>query len=204
MKKSALKLVAFYLMATGPALAQGQPQPASQLTPATSNLVNCAIARNAGDVRWLNAIAAKTSGLSPSIEKGAQVNALQGMLYGCSVEGADASAAIGMIRRGMKFHPNSINAPRRMDALAECLAKSAPKEAIAYLEASDKNEASNGSAADVDYQKMFGASSGCGAELDKIGNKIQENELYSKLNWLLRAAPALASEQALLTKSAGQ
>lgn len=187
------------------ALAQAPaPAPAPQaITQESANLANCAIARNAGDARWLGAIITKQANLTPAIETGAQMSAVQIMFYGCPVTGADIGSAIRIIGAMLPFHPGAINLPRRSDALADCTARAVPREALTFVVGVDTKVAAKDPAPAKGYPALLAkAGKSCAAELTKLDGKVQENELYSRLNWALRAAPALA--QSPTTKPAGR
>lgn len=190
-------LISALIAVSGPVMAQEASPPVADAAsqPSTANLVNCAIARNAGDVRWIIAVNDKQAKLNPELAKGARINALSSVLYGCPIDGADIKAAFGMIARGMQFHAGSENAPRRMDRLADCIAKVAPAAALAYLEAEDRASTVNlkFGLSDTDLSAIFSAAPSCGAELTRLSNNVQSNELYSRLNWLIRAMPTFAA-----------
>lgn len=217
MKKVTLTTAALALLAPACAMAlpppnkpapvpgPGQPsgrQPV-EINQPTFHLANCAIARNSGDARWLGLVVNKRANLAPEKEKGAQLAAMQATFYGCPVEGADFANAFRLAGAMLRYHPDAVNLPRRTDALADCIARSAPRDALAFVEGVDAKLAAQDPAPAKDYPALLAkVSKTCAAELPKGGDKVQENELYSRLNWDLRAAPALSQSPA--TKAAGR
>ena len=183
-----LPMVLFLLPSGG--IAQSAEPTGRSVDPATLNLASCIVARSAGDLRWLLAVASKKIVIDQAVLEGVVGNSFQAAVHDCPVEGASMTTALQVSRSLVRFHPNAVNATRENDALGSCLANTAKDEALAYLQAADKAYASKRSS-DGELKALLSASKGCGGELTKLGDRIQANQLYSRMNWLLRAEPAL-------------
>lgn len=175
------------IFAAVPQFAQAQ---ATAVDPMTMNAATCAVARSAGDLRWAFAVLEKKVKIEASLSEGVVGNAMTAALQDCPITGINASLAIRAARSFMRFHPRAQNATRPNDALAECLARTAKTEALLFVESFDRNYKFRQNN-DEALKAMFAASTGCGTELSKLGDQTQANELYSRINWILRAAPAL-------------
>jgi len=195
-------LLPIVILAAGGAVAQvpvARPTTVRVISAATGNLVNCAIAQNSGDVRWLIALVQNKTTLRLSAPEGAQTNAVESVLMNCPIEaGADTKEALTLIIRGIRLHSMSVNMPRRMDKLADCLTSASPQESLKFLETADQASAKNNAGAvQGDYttgiKPILEASPSCSVEIAKIGDALNANELYSRINWTLRATSALAA-----------
>lgn len=194
---SAMRLatvLAFSIVGLGAASAQPAPPETAQ----SEKLARCAIEKHPNDVRWLLALVAKEVSVEPEILGGAVLNSLGQVATGC-LEGQAQSELPGFIaalrRMGVSVSTRPAK-PGPMDALGDCVVRSAPTEAMAFIRESDigaLRTQRGGFLPDAALQTMFSKSRGCGPILDKLGDRINGNQLYSRVNWLLRAGPKLGA-----------
>jgi len=187
------------LLATALALANGgagaaSAQPATGETAESEKLARCAIEKHPNEVRWLKALVDREISLEPEVLGGAALNALGEIMKGC-MDGRPQSEMPGFVTslRGMWGSlPAVPPRPGPMDALGDCLARSAPPEAMAFVTESDLGALRTqraGFLSDPALEKLLKKSRGCGPILDKLGDRVDGNQLYSRISWLLRAQP---------------
>jgi hypothetical protein len=182
-----LSLLFSVLVFCGSAIAAPAVQNAAELNSDTFNLLNCMSAKNGGDLRWLVAVVQNKAELSAHDKSIALGMGADVATKGCPLgNNADVQLALNIALAGVKYHPGSLNAPTSMDSVAACLAKLAPKESWAFL-LDPRTSPADGEP----YDKLLEASGGCKEQLKAVEYSIRVEELYSNLNWILRAAPAL-------------
>jgi 2Fe-2S iron-sulfur cluster binding domain len=192
-----MRLLATTLALSSPAYA-APAQPASGETAQSEKLAKCAIEKHPNAVRWLMALAAKEVSLEPEVLGGAALNALAEMATGC-LEGQAQSEMRGFVAAVRRMAGSASTSPARagpMDALGDCLVRSAPQEAMAFVRESDigaLRTQRGGFIADAALQTMLEKSRGCGPIVDRLGDRVDGNQLYSRINWLLRAGPKLGA-----------
>ena len=166
----------------------------------TDKLARCAIEKHPNEVRWLNALLAKKVALDEETGPGARMNSLAGISPGC-LEGksdADVAAVVVALGKATETDYQRSSSAGPMDELADCLVRSAPGEALAFVRQSDM---------DALRLRRFGAVSHdalasllkrggvCDGIVRKLGDRLQGNQLYSRINWLVRAAPLLGAQE---------
>lgn len=219
------------------AIAQSAPQPtigrgSDWVNDASvDSFVFCSVAQNAGTMRWLMALRGDFGSdlpVRPELLEGARAAALRHLFFGgCQGDAKMPPAAIiSKLDFLMGFHPESSNASRRSDALADCFASKHPSEAMKYLEDYDRSFMPGGkrTGAFVDtpdtpqilLSEFFGAKSGgkpivsgCAAEFnalfkDRSGGDsfLSMHDFYVRTNWLLRAQPYFDRNKTRVTSAA--
>ena len=157
----------------------------------TASKANCAVSYNADEIRWLQLLMNGKIALLPEVDAGARTHALSGMMRECfkDADRVDFKEFVPASFAALTKYPEKRSSPRAMDALGDCLASSVPSQSIKFLEASDREAFATrkfGALSNPAMDVMLSASKGCGKELDKLNNKIQANDLYFKLNAILR------------------
>jgi hypothetical protein len=149
----------------------------------TFTLFNCIVARNAGDVRWLDRSITRAEKSRSSVDQKIANNAFQILVAGCPVDGADVVKAAGLARGALPYHPNALNLPSPMDAVAECLLEKSPEKSRDFIKQTDEI----GWGAPGGYKSLGSELPKCQAELQKAGGTLLVNKLYSAINWRMRA-----------------
>ena len=188
-------------------------QPASGGPAKFDDLARCAIEKHPNEARWLGALLAKKVSVEPGAGGGAFINAVGELMKGCLVDGSrlDFDAFLASLRQFGESAPTGPARPGPMDALADCFLRVAPQEATAFVRESDIGASKSlesaepdtsgkmalpmghlsDSAFDTMLSKSLAKSSGCGRILKKLGDRVDGNQLYWRLNWRLRAEPML-------------
>jgi hypothetical protein len=183
------------LSIAGPGAASAQP--ASAETAQSGKLARCAIEKHPSAVRWLRGLIEKEVSVEPEVLAGAVLNALAEVATGC-LEGQPQSELRGFVSALRRMGGSASTSPRPgpMDALGDCFARSVPNEATAFIRESDigaLRTQRGGFLSDPALQTMFSKSRGCAPILDKLGDRVDGNQLYSRINWRLRAGPKLGA-----------
>lgn len=190
-------LVAAALAISSPASAAPAGPPTGE-TAKSEQLAKCAIEKHPKAVRWLMALVAKEVSLEPEVLGGAALNALAEMSMGC-LDGQAQSEMPGFVAAVRRMAASASTSPvpaAPMDALGDCLVRSAPREALDFVRESDigaLRTQRGGFIADPALQNLLMKSRGCGPILDKLGNRVDGNQLYSRINWRVRAEPKLGA-----------
>lgn len=196
-----LKARLHYLVASlalafvGPSAASAQPPAETALS---EQLARCAIEKHPRDVRWLRALIGKEISLDAEVLGGALLNALGATMTGC-MEGRAESELPGFVAALRRLGGSaSTTRSEPMDALGDCLVRSAPEESMAFLRESDigaLRTKRGGFLSDTALQTMLSKSRGCGPILAKMGDRMDGNQIYSRINWLLRAGSKLGASK---------
>ena len=169
-------------------------QPAAGEAARSQEMARCAIEKHPNEVRWLKSLVEKEISLEPEVLGGAALNAIGEMMKGC-MEGRPQSELAGFVTAVRGMWGSLSKGPARpgpMDALGDCVVRSAPQEAMTFVRESDIGALRTqraGFVSDPALENMLKKSRGCGPVLDKLGDRVDGNQLYSRISWLLRAAP---------------
>lgn len=196
------------LTITGPGAASAQP-PAGE-TAQSDKVALCAIEKRPNEARWLKALMSKEVSIEPEVGGGAVLNALGPIMRDCLMTQAQPHFDVEVFFKTLRRIGGSAGpAPAGpMDELGSCFVRLVPQEAMAFLRESDLEASrsftgtgmSMGSVSDSALDAMFRAGlskdPGCGPIVKKLGKDVQRvdaNQLYSRINWLLRAGPKLGA-----------
>ena len=161
----------------------------------------CAVARNAGDVRWLAAL--KNSNMGFDEKKRATLGqlAIASSFMNCprsSFSDVDLVLAVRLAADYIDFHPNSLNYVRETDQLADCITNRSRNAAQRYVDAVEERVSAAGGrvAASQEESKkaidaVLNAAPACDSKAAEQHNLTQYLALYSRMNWLLRAKELL-------------
>lgn len=190
--RTALLTIALSLAAAGAGAAPAQP--AAGEAARSEEAATCAIEKHPNEVRWLKSLVDKEISLEPEVLGGAALNAIGEMMKGC-MEGRPQSEITGFVTALRGMWGSLPKGPARlgpMDALGDCVVRSAPQEAMTFVRESDIGALRTqraGFVSDPALENMLKKSRGCGPILDKLDDRVDGNQLYSRISWLLRAAP---------------
>lgn len=201
--------------------AAASAQPAASKAPDSGkaaqfdDLARCATEKHPNEARWFGSLLAKKVSVEPEVAGGAFLNALGELLKDCLVDGSrlDFDAFVASLQQFAQSGPTGPARPGPMDRLADCFVRVAPKEAMAFVRESDIGAGkslssmtpnSDGkvalqvsyvseSAFDAMLSKSLSEKSGCGPALKKLGDRVNGNQVYWRLSWVLRAEPQLGA-----------
>ncbi|HEU0098807.1 MAG TPA: hypothetical protein VFQ67_08520 [Allosphingosinicella sp.] len=199
------------------AQAAGAKTAVSDKSAPSDDLARCAIENHPDEARWFGSLLARKVSVEQQAAGGAFLNALGELLKGCLADGSrlDFDVFVASVRQFAESPFSGTARPGPMDALGDCFLRVAPQEAMAFLRESDIEagkslsslESNPGgsvalqvsSVSDPAFRAMLSKSlserNGCGPALKKLGDRVDGNQVYWRLNWLLRAAPQLGARK---------
>lgn len=203
------------LALAGTGAGSGFAQPSAGEPAQFDDLARCAIEKHPNEARWLGALLAKRVSVESAAGGGAFMNAFGWVMKGCLVDGSrlDLDAFLASLRQFGESAPAGPARSGPMDALGDCFLRVAPQEAMAFVRESDIGAAKGLNSAEPDssgkmalpmghlshpafeamLSKSLSQKSGCGPILKKLGDRVDGNQLYWRLNWRLRAEPKLGA-----------
>lgn len=196
-----LVAAALALVAAGPGAAYAQPAVGEAAK--SDAMARCAVEKHPNEARWLKAILSKEVSLEPEVGGGAILNALGPVLQDCLMAQERPNFDVDGFFTTLLRIAGSAGPARAgpMDALGSCFVKVAPQEAMAFVRESDigasrsftGTQVNMGYVSDSALNALLSAglskSPECGPILKKMGERVDANQLYSRINWLLRAGP---------------